>query len=1454
MKSTKAILLVLILSAVAVAFSFFLMPRTPEMALIQMKDKHFEEALASYETQKASGDLSVEVVSKLTELYLQKSEVNKAIEVMEEYVAVNPRDLEARERLGTYYQYAQRTDDYLRNLEEINRLTPTQENLKTLADIYNFNSEYDNQAKTLKEIVTTQPDNNPQHYMDLAYIQAANKEVDEAIATLQLFKKQLPEKFSFDGALLLVSLLLDKGQEAEALAVATEWQAQHTDAYDRGAKLVNMLHYKGSPESAQKLIHMYSKEQIKASPELLQEEILLQIAQGREEEVYAELQHLHATGTMAPVLQERLLYLALVRDDEEVTNAVLEDIDLHSLSEPQLSVLAELAMYRGHKKLVERLQEDFPAEDAINTHPVLSAMLALQRRDRSADIQLAKLEDMDIGTSSVIQIARTCAIVNRKDCAVSFLNKLPHSEDATNADIAAAAEIYLELRAWDEASELLARAQDRQSPALTAARLKLAAATGDVATIDNWLNKDSKDANPRLMADMFFLALNNGQHDMATLIAERFHAQENSTLSRTALSQAYIKTGQYEQAVNLLRDSASRTNDDEANYLFALAKLSASNPAYRDELAQYAASQLRSDMPRKQKMALVYALITAKQVEPAMPYIRELALSEGGSWASLYAETLDKQGRHAESREFWVSYASQSSTPHKDRLAAAYTLLGNGYKADAEKIFSRMAQGATADSQEVRGLVYLWGSRPAPEQVEWVASRMRASSGEERAKWAKLLADITSDETILWLAERTPDNLASEALVQRYTEALARSGQLEAEHAKIETLARKEGRTDLLHYYAKATQGAGYYQQSGQAYDTLFELGKGTTPMMREAAIVGYNQSDYSSSIEYLHRYLEVAPEERVHDPKAYEAYFIYAELLRREKLHEEMVPYYQASLDALAGTPHDNDPEILSRKAQSLIWSGQTKAGVQAFETAMQRYPNNDILRADYANTLIEMKEYAAARELLEQPPAAARFTAEAQNPVNATLNGTTVPQYQLVNGNTELVLHVPAGEKAVINMAGDFKKMPGIAYASEGYDTLLLGAAPGSKFDVKQEDGKLLVTTVPGHNNLELQGNVQTVLRYEMLKARTELETGEVYAASDRLNVLVPQYEDNATLLGFTANAENYGGNWSRAQSLLRRAHALSPANEDIIELDKAIEREYAPGAKLDFEWIRRGNDDEYISTASGYGYVNDNLLLGLIVQNNRILVKNERLADGRVGNFDGNRQRGEIYAIYNWAKNFVKGALFTNNDTFGAGVVWGFLNPLGETAITADYHRPYWNYTPSVLDDTTRDFVGVMHTVKPTPEFSLSAGPGYVRYNTDFTNDVFSGITFNLAAVYRLIDEQPFLAITYGIDAEYEIDHKKGFDSTGAYTPLAPMRSRELHFLALNAGYDFSEHTYGDVIVGWGVDRLGGHGPSIEGRLTHEINESFDAQIRASYGLDAGRSDDSLTRLGAYIRWKY
>src|SRR5260370_28956884 len=73
-----------------VGLSVLLVPGKGELALIHFKDKEYEVACRSYEERLSSGNRSIDVVIPLTQLYLQFGEVEKAVQLMEEFVRDNP--------------------------------------------------------------------------------------------------------------------------------------------------------------------------------------------------------------------------------------------------------------------------------------------------------------------------------------------------------------------------------------------------------------------------------------------------------------------------------------------------------------------------------------------------------------------------------------------------------------------------------------------------------------------------------------------------------------------------------------------------------------------------------------------------------------------------------------------------------------------------------------------------------------------------------------------------------------------------------------------------------------------------------------------------------------------------------------------------------------------------------------------------------------------------------------------------------------------------------------------------------------------------------------------------------------------------------------------------------------------------------------------------------------------
>src|SRR5690606_33947135 len=107
----------------------------------------------------------------------------------------------------------------------------------------------------------------------------------EAIATLRAAKALHPDKFTAAGQALLISLLFDANRPEDAIKEANEWLDRHSDP-DDAARIIHVVNSRGNPDRASTLLARFSAETVDTHPELLEEYILLLLAQTREDEAY----------------------------------------------------------------------------------------------------------------------------------------------------------------------------------------------------------------------------------------------------------------------------------------------------------------------------------------------------------------------------------------------------------------------------------------------------------------------------------------------------------------------------------------------------------------------------------------------------------------------------------------------------------------------------------------------------------------------------------------------------------------------------------------------------------------------------------------------------------------------------------------------------------------------------------------------------------------------------------------------------------------------------------------------------------------------------------------------------------------------------------------------------------------------------------------------------------------
>lgn len=1462
----KVYLVILLLVVLGAGASYYMIPNEKEVSLILFKEQvnsRYGEVEASYRKRLDAGEVNVNVVAPLVKLYLENGAVDKAIYVMEKFVASNPTNVEIRKQLGTLYQYAQRPDDFLRNLEELNKLQSNRETLKTLSDIYSFNGQHEKQAAVLRELIARNEKLEPQQVLDLANILAADKKNDEAIKTLQSFRLSNPQSTPFEVEELLVSLLMDKGNPEVAFKEAASWRVgreKEKDMNTQVARLVSILHFKGSPKYAQALLDPLGDEVMK-NKDLLHEQVLLYLAFGQNDKAYEVLSKLYDENAFPDELIDNYLLLAVQRNDEQRIKQLSDRISTANVDEMQAISLVELSISNKRPALLNIVKERLGTQEYRSAHPLFGVVLALATKESTVD---ATIESFVTGNKLTevqqLTIARNCVYAGKTACADRFLQGFIADEHMTSQKLAAAANLYLEMKRYNDGLAFVDKYRvANNSQEVELAWVRLAAANGKDTDVDGWLTKNPDLISSSLLTDMYFVSYENKHYDMAEKAARMLVDRGESEHGKTYLAHALIYKGKFDEALALMEDNGQMSEDDADVYMGALIAMAGKDKAYRKELGDFAAKRLASrSVSEGQKMSLIYALIDAGRLDVAMPHVREYALRRGGKWVYIYAENLDRQGLHDQAREFWLKVAQQPGVSLKEKRAIAFHLLEKGYRNDAQHLFLQFADKGAADGDDVQQLLYLWGPRPTEEQLNWLYNKAQSSKGAVREQWMGYVRDFASTEGIVNLVGKHPEATKDMAIQEQYLVALHKLGQ-DGYMDTLRTQFAGEGyTTEHLRSFARFARDNNLNDQAIKAFTEIAAREPDNIEAHQVVAQLAFDKADYSVAKTHLQALLKLQPADQVTQSELYGTYYDYAEILRREERDDRAAKYYKMTISSIESVAKP-ETDMLSKKYQSLMMIGKKKEARDGFAALVEQYPDNAQIRADYIGALIETKDYAKARGLLAKPVSYSEPVKEEAPLYLSSARGYTA--FRVIADRREVLLAFnPAHKPKQPLTDAEMKKYPWVNFINEGYDRTLISAVDGYRLEaVRGQDGSLTIVPAKDVDTSVASLPSQLRLRYELMKARVELEDGRPQKAVKSLNALYGDYKDDSQYLGYLANAENFTGRWPRALRLLREAQGMAPENEDILELKRDIERLHAQHIKLDHEWRKLGGNSENITTLSGFATVSEGVDVGVELKNDHVNSTTVQRADGRLGEFKGNRQATEVFVRRTTEDGkMVKGSLFANNKSIGAGVYGSFVNALGTTGASLEYHKPYGDYVESVLDYTNRDRVAVNHSARITSKLNVTAEAGLNKYNVDEKDGVAKTASLEVNVSYDVMDKNQ-LAIVYAFDGEYELDHKDSVNAAGDLYRMTPVKTREVHALALAGRVDLyrsedNRKTYLEWLAGYALDRFGGRGPIIEGRLTHEITQDLEAQLRATYGLGQGDTDQDASTVGAYLMYRY
>ncbi len=1450
----KKYLVIALLFVFAIGLSLFMIPGAREIATMQFRDKEFDKARETYEKSLAEGVLTIEVASALTNLHLQSGDVDKAIDVMQRFVEENPDNLAARAELGKLYQFAQRPDDYLANLAEINRIQESGDSLLTMNEMYAASQQYDKQEPALKALVGADGQRLPSHFRNLARIQANDKKIDEAVITYQELWTVHPTQFVFDDVEVLMSLQLEQdnleGANETAVKYAASMQTPNTKQL---ARLVNILHYRGNPETAMAFLDRY-EELIPSNSDLALEKVNILLAQQKTPEAYEMIAELDKQITLPISLQREYIYLLAINNEYDAAQERLESLDFTILQENEAISLLELSLARPDSGLMPILARKID-ENTASQNSNLQAALAVATSKSDWKQRVDAVEKSALNNAQRIQMANICLLSKNMSCIPSFLDGLDETT-LTQDETLRLAELNLEVGNIAKATSFIdpLYAQMPDNVAVSTLYVRIVAAQGNSDAVKSWL-ANNPTASEEALRNLYFTAQNYRQADISLdavdVLAKNYESEENLGF----LINAYVTNKRYEAVLPYFRDKSTLSKSDREDYLYVLTKLAKKNNQYSNELIAFASKEMqRSDVTQKQKEALVYALLDAGRPDVVLPFIEEFARNNGGQWIDVYASNLDKMGRHAQARDFRMNIATNPKTSGAMRRAIAFQLLETGYKTEAESLFAMMADNAQPDSADVQQLLYLWGPRPSADKLDWLGGRYEAaSSDEEKAKWATMISNYAASDDLLALVNQHPSLVNNQNIQDRYFNVLNSTEQLQAYGDEL--LGRSDVTTESLRIFARAARAYNMPNYAQRAYAKILQTSPNDPEAMRVGGLLAFAQADYSETRANLLPYIEYRSKNPGYHVEDYEVYYYLAETFKRDGDSESANMFYAKSLEAV-NVLTQADIDSISKTAQSLIGYGKVQEGRESFEAGRQQFPENRLLIADYISSMIEIKDYDKARDLIKQVPAAQ--SAANYSGTNLTLPLANVAKYTVdVKGNEAVLTFDKEVPKNFPLINATKAQYPWLSYVGQGYNEILIVAENDIQLELQPLSGGYQISARKSSNAAEAEFANDLDVRYQMLDARIGLETGDHYDVANQLVELSEKNPQNATLLGYTANALNFTGRWKYAKKLLDRANQIMPMNEDIIALqrDINIRQDAQDYVKVDYDWIAIGDSDINIWTLSGLVLIDEELEVGVVAQTAAVDAENVRRIDGRIGNFDENVQRGEIFVAHeNLDGQRIQGSLYGNNDNMGAGAYYQWLNPLGVTRVYAEYQKPNWDFVEGILDDATRDRIGVNHAYVYNSLWSFNGGLAYNRYNLKDDDDIAQSVSGQFSATRVLLQNSPYLAANYSLDAEYRTKDVTRIDNNAnAYNPL--LESREVHTLSLIAAEQFTPQTDGLIQAGYSVDRMSSGGPLIAGQLTHQMFEDqLEAQLRGSYGARTSDSEGDTARLGGHLKWRF
>ncbi|MEZ5398553.1 MAG: hypothetical protein R2729_02725 [Bryobacteraceae bacterium] len=1470
---------VLVWVAAAVVSGFALVPSGAEVGLMRLLDSDYDSARSAYEKRLEAGERSPEVIAALQKIYLEFGDIERATSALEAWVEAHPRSVEARRRLGTIYLETHQTEKQIANGEALIAIEAREEDLRELMRIYDRYSRFDDQKRILEKLAAAGWARDGD-YLELGQLQAARGELGVAAETMLAWRAKNRKLFVEGGVLMLGRLLIDSGEAERAEREMTASFGEKPDP-ELAADCARLLLNHGHAALAWKLLEPLGA-RFGSESHWLGAAVAAERALGREQAAFDRLAKLG--DKLPPELWEPLADLALARKNLESVAFLFEPSRVGRLPGWVLVQYTDAAWAAGRADLVERLARLPGAEAWLRERPLLAVEMALGRGDRNAAADAASLAaKLPLSARDRLALAGLWDKLGDPERSFSTIEAM----DPAALDAAAKMHLARTYLARGKAAEGLAKLRPNDG----AAWALLALARGETKTALEWLAANPVDGS--LLGDLYYTAADGGhvaaQWELARMWQsrpggsdpERVKAAYGAALTAAAaaglpvaeemaewaklqLARADLTAKRREEIVQsliaakawqaALPETEKLARAQGGNWLFAFVD-AARESGDTARLMRFLEAELgRKDLGAEARAQRMYVLLESTSLDVALPWIRRMAEREtggAGEWTSAYEAALDALGFEDELLAMLRRRALAPETGAEARRAAAWRLLEAGDRPMAEKAFWRLADGAPAESPDVRQLLYLWGPRPSTAALDWLERRATSDpafveallNAGAPARAAKAAASHPEPRPLIYLRalqgardltglgaaidrEVSAQSAAADPDLGRIRDAgkiaLEESLWAPAEHAWQQVL-RLEGRTakrepaDALAWLARITAG----------------------------------QSRTAPALEYLARWRKATDGGLSLDPSAAELFLLQGQLLEKTGARAEARAAWEAGEKIVEGkTGMDRAARLVA--AQLAVRLGRPE-GWKQYEELLAASPGDTALRTEMAALRIEQSRLDEAEVLLapepgkKAPPETLEIVADWGQPL--VVRTETQGRELTIRSRGPL----PAGADR------HFLKLPPgwVAGVTTGYDTILLTAARDVSWSAKAEGPQRLriemTPAVDGPAPAERR-------RRELLLAQIDLRRGRLTQAARRYEVFSPGESgaDPEAILGM-ALVEQQVGRWRRAEALLRPlVNAPGAASEEARRMREDLWREHRDQVRVDTEHRNiAGLWSLDTARVAGQAVLSPSLRIGYRFEAGRAIVDSYRNTSGATGPFRGQVRRGELSLRTDLTGGTaLTGSLFGGGAGAGAGVAWHRPDSHGSFEASAAWRKPFWEFAEGLAQDGTRDRAEILRRQR------LGRATAWVaaainRYGLRGVPAAASthGVSAGLAVPLGKLGMRGAWTAEYGFDTEHA--RRIARLAAPSHRPFAPLpfANREIHAAGLSTVQPFGRHWRIEAGAGFTADRLGGNGPYLAGRAVYDAPSGlsfqmyFDRRVSNLY-----TSSGAATQAGVSVTYRF